>query len=82
MPLLIDPARWAREEDPETGIYVRAQHPETGGWHSACLSRLDRASLVEWLAGLSSDGHRNIVLHFLGHPPLVEEERSSAQVDV
>lgn len=57
-----------RIEEPETGIYVRAKTSE-GGWRSADIAHLDKASLLAWLQSRGGDNAlaENCVGILLGH---------------
>lgn len=50
---------------PETGIFVRAQHPK-GGMYSADISTLTKDSLLLWLGTQEGLADR-VVVAFLGH---------------
>lgn len=79
--LLIDPDRAApRDEDgsrmgPSTGIFVRAWNAD-GRCVNACISELDKASLLAWLKSRGGDNRwaEDVVGILLGHGHLHLEE--------
>jgi hypothetical protein len=72
-PLQEDPQRAGF---PETGVYVRAKTVE-GGWGSVDMTRLTRASLLQWLKGRSREYVLDCLLILLEHARLTDEERGS-----
>lgn len=58
----------ARINEPETGIFVRAQDDQ-GCWVSADLAHFTKASLLEWLTKDAGDNPlaENVVGILLGH---------------
>ena len=79
MNLKIDPTRWINKEYWEkTGIYIRAQLPD-GGWETADIAHLDRASLLSWLKSAGGDNRiaENCVGVLLGYGHLHENPPSA-----
>jgi hypothetical protein len=87
MKFLIDPRRFGPMEDSAdhgTGIFVRAYHPITQRWHSACISCLTKDSLLRWLTMHGGDNPvaENVVGHLLGHGrlhPVLDQVPALAQ---
>jgi hypothetical protein len=67
--LKLDPDR---ADEHETGIFVRAQD-QSGGWHSADIAHLDKASLLAWLRsrGGNNPMAEDTVGILLGHGHIV-----------
>jgi len=68
--MMIDRDRWAvLGAKNSTGIYVRAQHPDTMKWENADIVTLDAPSLLTWLRSREGDNcwAEDVVGILLGH---------------
>jgi len=70
MDLKVDPERFDR--DGQTGIFIRALHPETERWGSYDIAQLDKDSLLAWLIAKGEEWTLNTVGILLGHGHLLE----------
>ncbi|HZU84382.1 MAG TPA: hypothetical protein VE987_15740 [Polyangiaceae bacterium] len=66
MSLTIDPRRYA-EQEPNTGILVRAEWPGGAQFMNADIAWLTRDSVLEWLRDRDERFLKSTILLLLGH---------------